>query len=114
MVARSRDRHARYLKKKLPGKEVRQKTRSLLQFLVSRILIMEHLLVVVTWTCCLWKIQTPTPVSDPDLLKEPAILREFLDTSNIESDESDDNVSLFVLTVSIHPQKGDVIKRCSR
>ena len=34
---------------------------------------------------------TPSPASDPDLLKEQAILREFLDT--IDSDDSDDDVS---------------------
>ena len=34
---------------------------------------------------------TPSPVADPGLLNERAILREFLDT--IASDDSDDDVS---------------------
>ena len=36
------------------------------------------------------KNPAPSPVADPDLLNEQAILCEFLDTVNIDSDDSDE------------------------
>ena len=61
---------------------------------------------------------TSSPDSDPDLsINERAILRKFLDTVNIDSDDSDDDLS------SVHsvcsnckrpPKKGGELKRCSR
>ena len=55
------------------------------------------------------EIPTPNPSADPDLLNEQAILLEFLDTINSDSDDSDNDVSSVtsvVLTVSIHPKRG--------
>ena len=62
---------------------------------------------------------TPSPASDPDLLNEQAILREFLDT--IDSDDSDNDVVVSSVNVygvcsncSHPPKKGEELKRCSR
>ena len=63
------------------------------------------------------KNPTPSPAADPDLLNEQAILCEFLDTVNIDSDDSDEDVSSVNSVCSywnIHPKKGEDLKRCLR
>ena len=60
---------------------------------------------------------TPSPAADPDLLNERAILCEFLDTVNINSDDYDDEVSSVNSGCSNckhQPKKGEDLKRCSR
>ena len=60
---------------------------------------------------------TSSPDSDPDLsINERAILRKFLDTANIDSDDSDDDLSsVHVCSNCKHPsEKGEELKRCSR
>ena len=53
---------------------------------------------------------TSSPDSDPDLtINERAILRKFLDTVNIDSDDGDDDLS------SVHSVCSNCeLKRCSR
>ena len=60
---------------------------------------------------------TSSPDSDPELsINERAILRKFLDTVNIDSDDSDDDFSSEHSVCSNckrPPEKGEELKRCS-
>ena len=57
---------------------------------------------------------TPTPAADLDLSNERKILQEFLDKTNIDSDDSDNELNNVCSTCKQPPQKGEDLKRCSR
>ena len=113
-LARSWKRHARFLEKKLAGKPdspspedqqdsvcVKELENTSLAFGSDRDL--ESL-----------DNQTPAPAVEPDLLQERAVLFDFLAKTNIDSDDSEDEVDC-VCSNCEHPHKeGGELKRCSR
>ena len=128
-MARSRKRHARFLEKKLAGKPVlalpEEKSITTVPGVpdaVDSLCVkeLENTSPVGGSSRDLVSLEDPklSPDSDPDLsINERAILRKFLDTVNIDSDDSDDDLS------SVHsvcsnckcpPEKGEELKRCSR
>ena len=59
---------------------------------------------------------TSTPDSDLDLINEQVIRREFLDTINTDSDDSDDGVGRVYSVCASRkhpPQNGEDLKPCS-
>ena len=127
-MARSRKRLARFLEKKLAGKLVlalpEEKSITTVPGVpdaVDSLCVkeLENTSPVGVGSRDLVSLEDPTssPDSDPELsINERAILRKFLDTVNIDSDDSDDDFS------SVHsvcsnckrpPEKGEELKRCS-
>ena len=128
-LARSRKRHARFLEKKLAGKPVlalpEEKSITTVPGVPDAVdspcvKELENTSPVGGSSRDLVSLEDPTssPDSDPDLsINKRAILRKFLDTVNIDSDDSDDDLS------SVHsvgsnckrpPENGEELKRCSR
>ena len=128
-LARSRKRHARFLEKKLAGKLVIALPEE------KSIVTVPGVPDAVDSLCVkelentspnggssrdLVSLEDPTssPDSDPDLsINEQAILRKFLDTINIDSDDSDDDLSCVHSVCSSckrPPEKGEELKWCSR
>ena len=125
-LARSRNRHARFLEKKLAGKpdlaspEEDQQDPDINPVCVKEL---ENTSLACGSNRDLVSSENPAPnpASDPDLLSvsEQAILCEILDT--IDSDDSDNDVvvsSASVYSVCSNckqpPKKGEDLKRCSR
>ena len=128
-LARSRKRHARFLEKKLPGKpdlaSPEEKSITTVPGVPDAVdshcvRELENTSLVCGSSRDLVPLEDPTssPDSDPDLsINELAILRKFLDTVNIDSDDSDDDLgSLHCACSSCKrtPKKGEDIKRCPR
>ena len=74
-------------------------------------------------TCCsesrgLTSLENPTSVNTPipeaDLLVEKAVLRDFLDTVDIDSDDDDVCGISVCANYKRQPKKGEELKRCSR
>ena len=57
---------------------------------------------------------TPAPAAEPDLLQERAVLFDFLARTNIDSDDSEDEVDCVCSNCKRPPKKGEELKRCSR
>ena len=128
-LARSRKRHARFLEKKLAGKPdlALPEEKSIITVpgvpdAVDSLCVkeLENTSPVGGSSRDLVSLEhpTPSPDSDPDpSINEWAILRKFLDTVNINSDDSGDDLgSLHCACSSCKrpPKKGEELKRCSR
>ena len=128
-MARSRKRHVRFLEKKLAGKpdlalpeEKSITTVPGVPDAVDSLCVkeLENTSPIGGSNRDLVSLEDPTssPDSDPDLsINKRAILRKFLDTVNIDSDNSDDDLgSLHCACSSCKhpPKKGEELKRCSR
>ena len=128
-LASFRKRHARFLEKKLAGKpdlalpeEKSITTVPGVPDAVDSLCVkeLENTSPVGGISRDLVSLEDPTssPDSDPDLsINERAILRKFLDTVNIDSDDSDDDLGILHCACSSCkrlPKKGEELKRCSR
>ena len=127
-LAPSRKRHARFLEKKLAGKpdlalpeEKSITTVPGVPDAVDPLCVkeLENTSPVGGSSRDLVSLEDPTssPDSDPDLsIMERAILRKFLDTVYIDSDDSDDDLGILHCACSSFkrpPKKGEELKRCS-
>ena len=125
-MARSRKRHARFLEKKLAGKPV-------LALPEEKCITTDPGVPDAVDSLCVKELENNSPVggssrdlvsledptsspdSDPDLsINEQAILREFLDTVNIDSDDDLSSVHSVCSNCKRPPEKGEELKRCSR
>ena len=128
-LARSRKRHTRFLEKKLTGKLVLALPEEKSITTVPRVpdavdslyvMELENTSPVGGSSRDLVSLEEPTssPDSDPDLsINERAILRKILDTVNIDSDDSEDDLSSVHSVCSNYncpPEKGEELKQCSR
>ena len=128
-VGSSRKRHARFLEKKLAGKPVlalpEEKSITTVPEVpdaVDSLCVkeLENTSPIGGSSRDLVSLEAPTssPDSDPDLsINERAILDKFLDTVNIDSDDSNDDLSSVYSVCSNckrPPEKGEELKRCSR
>ena len=125
-LARSRKRHARFLEKKLAGKLVlalpEEKSITTVPGVpdaVDSLCVkeLENTSPVCGSSRDLVSLKDPTssPDSDPDLsINERAILRKFLDTVNIDSDDDLSSVYSVCSNCKRPPENGEELKRCSR
>ena len=115
-LACSRKRHALFLEKKLAGKPDLASPEEGQQDSDNSVLVKE--LENTSLACgsnrdlVSSENPTPSPTADPDLLKEQAILHEFLDT--IDSDDDVSSVYSVCSNCKHTAKKGEDLKRCSR
>ena len=57
---------------------------------------------------------TPEPAAEPDLLQERAVLFDFLARTNIDSDNSEDEVDCVCSNCKRPTKEGEELKHCSR
>ena len=125
-LARSRKRHARFLEKKLAGKpdsalpeEKSITTVPGVQDAIDSLCVkeLENTSLVGGSSRDLLSLEDPTssPDSDPDLsINERPILRKFLDTVNIDSDDDLGSLHCACSSCKHPPKKGEELKWCSR
>ena len=117
-LARSRKRHARFLEKKLAGKPDLASPEEDQQDSDNSVCVKE--LENTSLSCGSNSDQvssenpTPAPAAEPDLLQERAVLFDFLARTNIDSDDSEDEVDCVCSNCKRPPKEGEELKRCSR
>ena len=114
VLARSRRRCARFLEKKLAGKQDSPSPEDQQDPVCVKEL--ENTCLVCGSDSDLESSDNPTPAPavEPDLLQERTVLFDFLAKTNIDSDDSEDNEVDRVCSNCKHPPKeGGELKRCS-
>ena len=113
-LARSRRRHARFLEKKLAGKPDSPSPEDQQDFVCVKELENTSLVCGSDRDLESSVNPTPAPAVEPDLLQERAVLFDFLAKTNIDSDNSEDEVDCVCSNCKHPPKVGGELKRCSR